>query len=140
MTMDSGISEKEIKLIRQTIKVLLSTSAAPLQMMKQVFDIFLKIPLMLSEQIGEKLAIGSFAPTALWFRGLFYLGKLFRINTGISFKEYLNQMRINQAEILLSTGGYSVTEVAERCGFHDISYFSNVFKSIKGCPPSSVCK
>ncbi|MDQ1914872.1 AraC family transcriptional regulator [Paenibacillus sp. GD4] len=69
-----------------------------------------------------------------------YLGKLFKINTGISFKEYLNQLRINQAEMLLSTGGFSVTEVAERCGFHDISYFSNVFKSIKGYPPSSVCK
>jgi len=69
-----------------------------------------------------------------------YLGKLFKSNTGSSFKEYLNQLRVNQAEMLLSTGGFSVTEVAERCGFHDISYFSKVFKAIKGYSPSSVCK
>ncbi|MBE1440892.1 AraC-like DNA-binding protein [Paenibacillus sp. OAS669] len=69
-----------------------------------------------------------------------YLGKLFKINTGCSFKEYLNQIRVNHAEMLLSTGGFSVTGVAERCGFHDISYFSNVFKSIKGYPPSAVRK
>lgn len=69
-----------------------------------------------------------------------YLGKLFKKNTGYSFKEYLNLIRINHAEMLLSTGGFSVTQVADRCGFHDISYFSNVFKSIKGYPPSSVIK
>jgi AraC family transcriptional regulator, arabinose operon regulatory protein len=69
-----------------------------------------------------------------------YFGKLFKRNTGYSFKKYLNLIRINNAEMLLSTGGFSVTEVAERCGFKDVSYFSNVFKSIKGYPPSNVFK
>ncbi|MEH7120478.1 AraC family transcriptional regulator [Neobacillus vireti] len=69
-----------------------------------------------------------------------YLGKLFKKNTGYSFKEYLNMIRVNNAEMLLSTGEFSVTEVAERCGFHDVSYFSNVFKSMKGYPPSNVYK
>lgn len=69
-----------------------------------------------------------------------YLGKIIKKNTGYSFKEYLNQVRINHAEMLLSTGGFSVTEVAERCGFHDVAYFSNVFKTIKGYRPSTVSK
>jgi len=69
-----------------------------------------------------------------------YLGKLFKKNMGYSFKEHLNMIRINHAEMLLSTGGFSVTQVAERCGFRDISYFSNVFKSVKGYPPSTVFK
>jgi len=49
-------------------------------------------------------------------------------------------IRVNNAEMLLSTGEFSVTEVAERCGFRDVSYFSNVFKSMKGYPPSNVYK
>lgn len=69
-----------------------------------------------------------------------YFGKLFKKNTGQSFKEYLNMVRVNHAEMLLSTGGFTVTEVADRCGFHDVSYFSNVFKAIKGIPPSTVSK
>jgi AraC family transcriptional regulator, arabinose operon regulatory protein len=69
-----------------------------------------------------------------------YFGKLFKKNTGYSFKEYLNLIRINNAEMLLFTGEFSVTEVAQRCGFYDVSYFSNVFKSIKGFPPSNVFK
>ncbi|CAM3912049.1 AraC family transcriptional regulator [Cohnella lubricantis] len=69
-----------------------------------------------------------------------YLGKLFKQYMGYSFKEYLNMIRVNHAEMLLSTGGFSVSQVAERCGFRDISYFSNVFKSVKGYPPSTVFK
>lgn len=69
-----------------------------------------------------------------------YFGKLFKKYTGHSFKKYLNIVRTNQAEMLLSTGGFTVSEVAERCGFQDVSYFSNVFKSIKGVPPSHMMK
>ncbi|MOA06258.1 HTH-type transcriptional regulator YesS [compost metagenome] len=66
-----------------------------------------------------------------------YLGKLFKLNTGSTYKEYLQRIRINNAEIMLSTDNYTVTEAAERCGFHDISYFSKVFKELKGYPPSA---
>jgi AraC-like DNA-binding protein len=38
--------------------------------------------------------------------------------------------------MMLSEGNLTVTEAAELCGFNDISYFSNVFKEMKGYPPS----
>lgn len=69
-----------------------------------------------------------------------YLGKLFKENTGSTYKEYLHRIRINNAEAMLSIGDFTVTEAAERCGFHDISYFSKVFKAMKGYPPSAVKK
>lgn len=69
-----------------------------------------------------------------------YLGKLFKLNTNRTFKEFLNDVRVNNAEMMLSAGGFTVSEVADRCGFKDISYFSNVFKGIKGYPPSHVGK
>lgn len=69
-----------------------------------------------------------------------YISKLFKQDTGYSFKQFLNLIRVNNAEMMLIAGGFTISEVAERCGFEDISYFSNVFKSIKGYPPSSVRK
>jgi AraC family transcriptional regulator, arabinose operon regulatory protein len=69
-----------------------------------------------------------------------YISKLFKKDTGYSFKQFLNLIRVNNAEMMLIAGGFTVSEVAERCGYEDISYFSNVFKSIKGYPPSSVRK
>lgn len=65
-----------------------------------------------------------------------YLGKLFKTNTSFSVKQFINLIRVNNAEMMLSGGGFSVSEAAERCGYNDISYFSNVFRSIKGYPPS----
>ncbi|MNV95199.1 HTH-type transcriptional activator RhaS [compost metagenome] len=69
-----------------------------------------------------------------------YLGKLFKQNTGSTCKEFLNRVRVNNAEMILTAGGFNVSEVAEHCGYHDVAYFSNVFKRIKGYPPSSVLR
>ncbi|WP_199615887.1 AraC family transcriptional regulator [Paenibacillus alkalitolerans] len=69
-----------------------------------------------------------------------YLGKLFKEINNCTYKEFLNLIRVNNAEMMLSAGDFTVSEVAERCGFHDISYFSNVFKRMKGYPPSMVAK
>src|SRR5690606_34521735 len=66
-----------------------------------------------------------------------YLGRLFKQQTGITYRTFLNTVRINNAEAMLTAGGFTVGEVAERCGFKDISYFSNVFKAMKGYPPSA---
>lgn len=66
-----------------------------------------------------------------------YFGKLFKEFTGSTCKEYINRIRMNNAEMMLSAGDFTVSETAERCGFRDISYFSNSFKQIKGYPPSA---
>lgn len=66
-----------------------------------------------------------------------YFGKLFKEFTGSTCKEYVNRIRMNNAEMMLSAGDFTVSEAAERCGFRDVSYFSNLFKFTKGYPPSA---
>ena len=69
-----------------------------------------------------------------------YLGAYFKQATGFTLKQYINRIRINNAESLLSTGGYSVSEAAMRSGFDDIYYFSKVYRSYKGYAPSVLLK
>lgn len=57
-----------------------------------------------------------------------YISKLFKASYRISFKEYLNSIRINNACALISKGFSSVKEIAFLCGFNDPLYFSKVFK------------
>ncbi|MBQ3013915.1 MAG: helix-turn-helix transcriptional regulator [Clostridia bacterium] len=64
-----------------------------------------------------------------------YFSRSFRRVTGMTFKQYLNRMRVNQAEKLLCRGGISVSEAATRCGYNSISYFISVYKSITGKTP-----
>ena len=59
---------------------------------------------------------------------------------GKTFREYLNMIRINQAENLLNSGLFNVSEVAVNCGFSDVFYFSKVFKKHRGIAPSEILK
>lgn len=97
-----------------------------------------KVRSYIVDHYGEEIDLGIAA--SLVDLHPVYLGKLFKQNTGLSIREYLNMIRVNNAEMMLSTGGFTVSEVALRCGYKDISYFSNVFKSYKGYPPSAVVK
>jgi len=72
-----------------------------------------------------------------------YLRKLFKKEVGVSPLEYLTNLRMKSAETLLTamwTNEYSVTEIAQMCGFEDALYFSRVFKKYYGCAPSNFAK
>lgn len=67
-----------------------------------------------------------------------YFGALFKQETGQTFRQYLTTIRINQAENLLLSGMYNVSEVSAECGFSDVFYFSKVFKEHRGISPSEI--
>ena len=64
-----------------------------------------------------------------------YFRSEFKKFFGMTPLEYIKKRRIEIACQLLSTGLYSVTQVAERAGFDSISYFSAEFRRLKGCTP-----
>ncbi len=64
-----------------------------------------------------------------------YLSKQFRIKKGMNLREYINQIRIEEAKRLLLTTNLSVSEVAGLSGYENISYFSTVFRKYTGMSP-----
>ena len=64
-----------------------------------------------------------------------YLSMLFRQVTGVTFKEHLNRIRVEEAERLLSNTDYAIIEIAIACGYRDQSYFTKVFKKYTGLTP-----
>lgn len=72
-----------------------------------------------------------------------YLRKLFKKEVGVSPLEYMTGLRMKSAETLLTamwTNEYTISEIAQMCGFEDALYFSRVFKKYYGCAPSSFAK
>ena len=58
-----------------------------------------------------------------------YLRQCFKIDTGFTPLEYLTKLRIDQAKrYLLYDKHYSISEIANLCGFVDPYYFSRCFK------------
>ncbi len=64
-----------------------------------------------------------------------YFSTLFKNTTGTSFKNYLNNVRIEESKLLLSNTDYSIIDIAIAVGFEDQSYFSKVFKKYTGITP-----
>lgn len=65
-----------------------------------------------------------------------YLSALFVKNMDMKFTDYLAKIRIEQAAEILKKEKLPVAELAAKCGYTDPFYFSKVFKSLKGVPPS----
>jgi YesN/AraC family two-component response regulator len=65
----------------------------------------------------------------------FHFCRLFHRETGRSFTEYLQVLRVRRATALLADAGLTVTEVAYAVGFNDLSHFDKVFRKIAGVPP-----
>lgn len=63
------------------------------------------------------------------------LSRKFKAVTGMGLNEFINSVRIHNAEKLLAVGDYTVTRVSELCGYNDSNYFASVFKKIKGTTP-----
>ena len=71
----------------------------------------------------------------MFFYNKKYLSTLFVKNTGTRFSEYLNKLRVQQAEKLVRKG-LPICEVSEKCGFRDPCYFSKIYKKYTGHSPS----
>ena len=65
-----------------------------------------------------------------------YLSSVFKMETGIRFKKYLNSYRIDRAKELLMDSRYKIYEVANLVGIEDSRYFSQIFRTYTGLKPS----
>lgn len=64
-----------------------------------------------------------------------YFSTLFKKELKISFKNYLNKIRIEESKISLKKPDKSILEIALEVGYEDQSYFTKVFKNITGITP-----
>lgn len=66
-----------------------------------------------------------------------YLSRLFGDQLGLSFIDYLTQVRMRVAEDLLVENKLPIKEIAYAVGYQDPNYFSRIFKKQKGIAPTS---
>ena len=64
-----------------------------------------------------------------------YFGIVFKKSTGMSFVDYLANIRISKAKEIMSSLSCSIKEVAMKVGYDDYSYFCKVFKKYTALTP-----
>lgn len=61
--------------------------------------------------------------------------RCFRSAIGTTPIRYVKQYRIQKASQLLTSTRERICDIAARCGFQDMSYFTKTFRELKGCTP-----
>ena len=64
------------------------------------------------------------------------LKRRFKVATGASLIEYLQNVRIEEAKRLLESGDLPVEEVGAMVGYEDVSFFRRLFKRLTGLTPA----
>lgn len=64
-----------------------------------------------------------------------YLSQRFKNETGMSFVNYLNNLRMEKACGLLKNSDIKISEIAKQIGYNDNQYFYRVFKKYMGKTP-----
>lgn len=64
-----------------------------------------------------------------------YFSHIFKKVLGDSFTEYITKYRIEKAKELLRSSNMKINEIAQKVGFDNVYYFSNVFKKYAGASP-----
>ena len=90
------------------------------------------------EHYNEEISIEQYAASrnmsTSWF------SKCFRDIVGVSPMKYILDQRIRNAQILLETSDFTITEIAHTLGYENPMYFSRVFHKAKGQSPSKYRK
>lgn len=86
------------------------------------------------QQISPEKIASELGLSYSWFR------KTFKAYTGIAPGQYLIQLKIEKAKMLLSDPSKSVKEIAYDLNFDSSFYFSKLFKEKTGMPPEKYRK
>lgn len=65
-----------------------------------------------------------------------YFSRMFRQYMGVTFTDYLIEIRMEKAKELLGQGKYKVYEVSRKVGYSSEKYFCRVFKQFTGQSPT----
>ncbi len=66
----------------------------------------------------------------------YHFSRLFKEITGLTYRSYINRVRIEQAKRMLNDDALSVTDAGYAVGYSDLTHFERIFKKIVGSNPS----
>lgn len=87
----------------------------------------------IEENYAEDLFLESMA--SKFYFNTSYFSHYFKVNTGISFSQYLLRTRLRKGKEFLEESDFKIYEISKLIGFKDTKYFNRVFKKEFGVTP-----
>jgi two-component system response regulator YesN len=92
----------------------------------------------ISEHYAEKILLEDIADIVNM--NPVYLSAIFKSESGQNFSDYLASVRVEAAQALLRDGYETVASIAEKVGYKDVRYFSQLFTKLVGVNPAKYRK
>ncbi len=96
-------------------------------------DTIVTIQQYLNKHYSEPLLLKDVA--AVHYTDMYYLSTKFKEMVGYSFKQYLTNLRISHAKMMLQNSKHPISKIAVDCGFSESTNFIRVFKKSEGTSP-----
>lgn len=93
-------------------------------------DVFLQICTYLHRHFAEELSLDLVSD--LFHLSPGYVSQMFTKRLGISYVNYITQLRIDYACRLIRETDLGNADIATRCGYRDVKYYYKVFKKATG--------
>jgi AraC-like DNA-binding protein len=87
-----------------------------------------------SSHIYERIRLEDIAAELGYNRS--YLSRAFKAESGCNLSEYINKAKVHEAQHLLKSTQYPISEISAALGFSSQNHFQTVFKQITGNTPS----
>lgn len=92
-----------------------------------------QIQAYISQHYAEKLTLTGIA--GQFYISPYYLSRLFKKSTNLSLIEYINGVRVKEAQNRIEKSAESISAIAEKTGFMTTAHFRRVFKDATGLSP-----
>ena len=93
-----------------------------------------KVTELVKEGLGKNFNVDTLCASVNMSRTSFY--NKIKALTGIAPAEFIRNIRMQEAALMLKSQRYTVAEVSDKMGFADPKYFTDTFKKFYGVPPS----
>lgn len=122
-----------IRLLRLSEEVLADSRCSIRQL-----EMVRKAMAFISQHYNEPISVDNIAKEVGYSK--YYFCRVFKEITGRPVAVYINELRCDKARQLICSGQANITESAEACGFHNLSYFTRTYKHLFGTLPSAAKK
>lgn len=96
-------------------------------------EIIREVKRHIDEKYNEDLSLDSISER--FFISKYQLSRIFKKEIGINYWDYITQVRMEKACLLIQNTDMKMYEIAEKTGYDDISHFSTAFKKYFGKSP-----